>query len=143
MKNIFKTLLAVITGAVLLHSCKKDEHQVVFDGGSSPVLSASASSIPLSFVNSANRAVLLNWTNPDYNFNTGLSSQDVTYTLEIDTTGANFTNPKKQQVTIANDLSIDLTQGTLNDYLLNQLELKPAMAHQIEMRIVSSIGGVE
>lgn len=143
MKNIFKTLLVIVTGAALLYSCKKDENQVLYEGGTAPVLSASTSTIPLAFVNSAARAVLLQWSNPDYNFNTGLSSQDVTYTLEIDTTGANFTNPKKQQVTIANDLSLDLTQGTLNDYLLNQLELKPAVPHQIEMRIVSTIGGTE
>ncbi|HRD58594.1 MAG TPA: SusE domain-containing protein [Ferruginibacter sp.] len=143
MKNILKTLLVLVTGAAMLYSCKKDENQVLFQGGTAPVLSASTASISLGFITQTDRAVLLNWTNPDYNFNTGISSQDVSYTFEIDTVGANFTNPKKQQVTIANNLSFDLTQGQLNDYLLNQLELKPAMPHQIEMRIISSIGGVE
>jgi len=143
MKHIFKTLLVLVTGAALFYSCKKDENQVLFQGGTEPVLTASSNSITLGFATQSDRAVLLNWTNPDYSFNTGLSSQDVTYTLEIDTVGANFTNPKKQQVTIANNLSLDLTQGVLNDYLLNQLELKPAMQHQIEMRLISSIGGTE
>jgi len=125
MKNILKTLLVLVTGAAMLYSCKKDENQVLFQGGTAPVLSASTASISLGFITQTDRAVLLNWTNPDYNFNTGISSQDVSYTFEIDTVGANFTNPKKQQVTIANNLSFDLTQGQLNDYLLNQLELKP------------------
>lgn len=143
MKNIFKTVMVLFMGAALLYSCKKDENQVIYEGGTEPVLSASTSNINLAFLTSADRAVLLNWTNPDYHFTTGLSSQNVSYMLEIDTVGANFTNPKKQQVTIANELSLDLTQGQLNDYLLNQLELKTGMSHQIEMRIIASIGGVE
>ena len=143
MKNIFKTLLVLLTSTVLLYSCDKDENQVLFNGGTNPVLTASTSTIPLGFLTSGDRAVKFSWTNPDYQFNTGLSSQDVTYTLEIDTVGANFTNPKKQQVTVANNLSLDLTQGVLNDYLLNQLELRPGIPHQIEVRVSSNLAGAE
>lgn len=139
MKNIFKTLLLLVTGATLLNACKKDDNQVIFKGGTNPVLTASSSTIPLSFANSAQRALVLNWTNPDYQFSTGLSSQDVTYKIEIDTVGANFTNPKKQQVSIANNLTVDWTQGQFNDFLLNQLELKPNMPHQVEIRVISSL----
>lgn len=139
MKNIFKTLLLLVTGATLLYACKKDENQVVFEGGTEPVLTASSTTLPLSFVNQALNAVTLSWTNPDYKFNTGLSSQDVTYTIQIDTVGANFTNPKKQTVTVANDLSKAFTQGEFNDYLLNQLELKPGQPHNIEIRVISTL----
>lgn len=145
MKNILRSFAALLLGSALLVSCKKDDNQVVYQGGTEPVLSSTVAgnTIPLSFVNSDNPAITLSWTNPDYNFNTGVSSQDVTYTVEIDTVGASFTNPKKQQVTVANDLSLALTQGKLNDYLLNQLELRPAMAHQIEIRVSSAIGTSE
>lgn len=139
MKNIFKTLLLLVTGATLLYACKKDENQVVFEGGTEPVLTASSTTLPLSFINQAQNAVTLSWTNPDYKFNTGLSSQDVTYTIQIDTVGANFTNPKKQTVTIANDLSKTFTQGEFNDFLLNQLELRPGQPHNIEIRLISTL----
>lgn len=138
MKNIIKSIVFLLM-ALSLFSCKKDESQVVYEGGTAPLLTASATTIPLSFINKDQTAITLNWTNPDYKFNTGVSSQDVTYTIEIDTTGANFTNPQKQTITIAKDLSKTFTQGELNGYLLNQLLLKPDVSHQIEMRISASL----
>jgi hypothetical protein len=65
----------------------------------------------------------------------------VSYTIEIDTTGANFTNPKRQTLVVSKDLSISFTQSQFNDYLLNQLILKPGMAHNIEIRVTSSLTG--
>ena len=64
----------------------------------------------------------------------------MTYQLEIDTTGADFTNPQRKILTISNDLSLTLTQHDLNDYLLNQLQLTPAAPHNIEFRVRSTIG---
>ncbi len=138
MRNIIKSLLFLLVAASFF-SCEKDENQVVFEGGTAPVLTASATTIPLSFVNKDLPAITLNWTNPDYRFNTGVSSQDVTYTLEIDTTGANFTSPLRQTLSIAKELSKTFTQGELNGYLLNQLLLTPSVSHQVEMRVVSSL----
>ena len=57
------------------------------------------------------------------------------YEIQLDTTGANFTNPKKKSISISKDLSYTFTQSELNDYLLNTLELKPAMEHNIEFRV--------
>jgi hypothetical protein len=138
MNNIFKTLIFLLLASSLF-SCKKDENQVMYKGGTPPVLTASASSIPLSFINKDQPAVTFNWSNPNYQFNTGLSSQDVTYTLEIDTTGANFTSPSKQTLTIAKDLTKAFTQGELNGYLLNQLVLVPDVNHQIEIRVTAAL----
>lgn len=139
MKNILKTLLVLITAATLLNACKKEENEVTFEGGTAPVLSASSTSLPLAFVNQDQTAITLNWTNPDYQFSTGLSSQNVTYTIEIDTVGANFTNPNKQTIAVSNDLSRTFTQGQFNDYLLNQLQLRPAAPHNIEIRVISTL----
>lgn len=138
MKNIFKTSLVLMLVG-LFFSCKKDENQVVFQGGKAPVLTASTSNIPLSFINKDQQAITLKWTNPDYNFTTGLSSQDVNYLIEVDTVGANFTNPKKQSFTVAKDLSRSFTQNDFNDFLLNQLQLKPSVPHNIEIRVTSTL----
>lgn len=138
MNKLFKSLLFLVLG-LSLFSCKKDENQVVYQGGTAPVLSGSSTTIPLSYINKDLNAIKISWTNPNYQFNTGLSSQDVSYTLEIDTVGANFTNPQKQTLTISKDLSKTFTQGELNGYLLNQLLLKADVSHQIEMRVTSAL----
>jgi hypothetical protein len=123
-------------------SCEKDEHKIYFEGGTAPVLSSSVTgTIPMFFKEAAQEAVTLSWTNPDYKFTTGVSSQDVSYLLEIDTTGSNFTNPKRRTLSIKNGLSKTITQGELNDYLLNTLELKPEMPHAVEMRVTASLTG--
>lgn len=140
MKN---KLLTIISFVLLVFSwaCKKEENRIFFEEGTPPVLSASQTgNIPLSFANKDLVAVKLSWTNPDYKFTTGPSSQGVTYQVEIDTTGADFTNPQRKILSISNDLSLTLSQHDLNDYLLNQLQLTPAVPHGIEFRVRSTIG---
>lgn len=139
MKNIFNglclSLLLVAAG-----SCSKDENKIYSEGGTAPVLAANVStSIPLSFATQANEALKLTWTNPDYKFTTGVSSQTVLYQIEIDTTGANFTNPKRQTVSVSGGLERSFLQSELNDYLLNQLQLTADMPHNIEMRVKASL----
>jgi hypothetical protein len=139
MKQIAK-LFQILIPALLLWGCEKDENRIYFEGGTPPVLTSSVSgAVPLSFKDADKEAFRVSWTNPEYQFTTGVSSQDVTYLLEIDTTGSNFTNPKRRTLSIKNDLSKSFTHGELNDYLLNTLELQPDMPHAIEMRITASL----
>ena len=141
MKNNFLKSCILFFSLFLLSSCEKEENKIYYEGGTAPVLSSSRSgSIPLSFANKDQEALKLSWTNPDYQFTTGLSSQGVTYRFEIDTTGANFTNPQRKILTISNDLALSITHNDLNDYLLNQLQLKAGMSHNIEMKVTSGIG---
>ena len=141
MKNILKYLSSAFLLLVVLGSCKKDEHKVYYQGGTAPVLTSSVTgnTIPLSFLNKDQRAIMLSWTNPNYMFTTGVSSQDVSYQVEIDTAGSNFTFKDRKVITISNDLSLDISQNTFNDYLLNQLQLKPGMPHNIEIRVKSAL----
>ncbi|MBC7936740.1 MAG: SusE domain-containing protein [Rhizobacter sp.] len=139
MKKIVKLLALLAVGTTLLYSCKKDENQVVFEGGTPPSLTASANG-PLVF-NIAQKndpTVNFRWTNPDYKFNTGLSSQDVTYTLEIDTAGSNFSNAFRVQKAIANDQSYFPTVGELNTLLLSAGWLED-VPHNFEIRLKSSL----
>ena len=89
-----KLISSILFLSVLLcaiGSCKKDENKIFYEEGTAPALTASKTgSIPLSFATKDEEAVKLAWTNPDYKFTTGLSSQDVNYLIEIDTTGARF-----------------------------------------------------
>ena len=94
MKNNFLKLCISFSSLLLLWSCEKEENKIYYQGGTAPTLSASSTGpLVLTDANKNNTAVKFSWTNPDYKFTTGLSSQNVTYTLQVDTAGANFTNP--------------------------------------------------
>lgn len=138
MKRIAILLTAFL--GILLSACEKDENKVFFEGGEEPVLTSSASSISLNFANADQQLMKLNWTNPNYRFNTGVSSQDVNYVVEIDVVGANFQSPNKQSVSASQELSVTFTVGQFNDFLLNQLELQHSVPRDIEIRVVASLG---
>jgi len=140
MKNILKLLFGSLFLVAFLSSCKKDENKIYYEGGTAPVLTASSTSaMVLNIANRNNFAIKFDWTNPDYRFTTGISSQDVTYTLQFDTTGANFTNPKKFEKAISKDLTVSFTVGELNAAILNIMELVENMAHNMEIRVKSSL----
>ncbi len=139
MKNIVRLLFGTIFTAAVFLSCSKDENKNFYQGGTNPALTASSTSaMTLLLANKNNVAVTFSWTNPNYQFTSGISSQDVFYTLQIDTTNSNFTNPGKAEVAISKDLSYALTVGDLNTKLLamNLLENVP---HNVEFRLKATL----
>jgi starch-binding outer membrane protein SusE/F len=139
MKNIMKLTMGVVLLSTFIFSCKKEENQVLFEGGTAPVLTASTTAdMILIRPNAANLAVAFDWTNPNYKFNTGVSSQDVTYTLQIDTTGSNFTNRQMGEKVIAKDLAVRLTVADLNNLVLG-MNLVENIPHNLEIRIKSAL----
>ena len=120
-------------------SCKKDENQVYFQGGTAPVLAANKTGpITLAIANANAEAVTFNWTNPEYRFSTGISSHDVQYRLQVDTTGANFTNPNIQEVSIAKNLDYKLTVKELNT-MMTKMNLQDNVPHNMEFRLRASL----
>lgn len=142
MKKFLNKFLIVAAGFFLFSACKKDDSIETFKGGTPPSLSSSVTGdIPLAYASASENAITLNWTNPEYQFASGVSSQDVNYLIEIDTAGANFSNPARQQVSVSKDLALSVSQGQFNDWLLNQLVLTPGIVHTLEIRITSTISG--
>jgi len=143
MKSIISKLFFISAFAITLGSCAKDEVQQTFSGGTAPVLAASVSgTIPLNFATEDQAAVKFSWPNPNYQFANGISSQDVSYTMEIDKTGSNFAGATKVTVSIAKELSIAYTQKQFN-IVLSGLKLTVGTASSIDVRLISSINGVE
>lgn len=124
--------------ALCLWGCKKDETKLYFTGGTPPVLTSSAGA-DVSYANADQVALTLNWTNPNYTFTTGVSSLDVSYNIEIDTVGSDFSNPAKKVITVNKDLSFSFLASELNDIMLNQLSLQVSVPHTLEIRVVSSL----
>lgn len=142
MKFISKITLFFLLIASTLQSCKKDDNQVVFDGGTPPTITANkavGSVIPMAYANRENEAITFSWTNPRYTFTTGVSSQDVSYTLDIDTVGANFTSANRRQLSISKELTRAITQGELNDILLNNMLLTALRTYNLEVRVRSNL----
>jgi len=139
MKNLLKQVFLFAMIASVFTACKKDENIVTFLGGTNPVLTANkTTNIPLAFLTKDQEAVRFTWTNPEYQFNTGVSSQDVSYIMEIDTLGANFSSPNIKRLAISKELSVSFTQNQFNDFLLNQLVLSVNVTYNIEVRLISN-----
>ena len=137
MKN---RLLVILSFVMMLASCSKDENKIYYEGGTAPVLTASSTApLVLTSANANNPSLRFNWTNPNYQFTTGISSQDVNYVLQVDTTGANFTNPDKQEVAIAKELGVNFTVKELNT-VLSKMNLLENVPHNIEFRLKSTLG---
>ena len=138
MKNIFKLILGsfLLTG---LWSCEKEENRITYLGGTAPVLSTTATApIVLRKEDRDNVGLVLNWTNPNYRFTTGVSSQDVTYLLQVDTVGGNFASPNKQELAIAKDLGVRMTVKDINT-VLSKMELRAGVAYNMQMRVISRL----
>lgn len=141
MKNLIKILFGTIFTAVVILSCKKDENKVFFEGGTNPVLTVSSSAnLFLDSTKKNTTALTFNWTNPAYRFNTGISSQTVTYILQVDTTGSGFTNPSIQETSISANLTVSFTVKEVNTFL-NKLLMERDIPHNMEFRIKSTING--
>ena len=140
MKKILQHSLFAAALVLMVASCKKEETKIYYEGGTDPVLTADRSAITLSSLTKNDQAIALSWTNPNYSFTTGVSSQDVSYLLQIDKTGNGFTGATKQEVSISKELGINMSVNELNTYL-TKMELDPDVPHDIEMRIIASIKG--
>src|SRR5579863_3539978 len=131
-----KIMLTAAIGLLIFSACKKDEAKVYYEGGTAPVLTSTAvDTIPLPVTDTTALAVTFNWTNPNYQFSNGISSQNVTYYLQFDTVGANFTSPNMQTVSINSDLSQSFTVAGLNALLGNGLQLSFGQPHNIQVRV--------
>jgi hypothetical protein len=138
-----KLLFLIVPSLLLIiASCKKEINKIYYEGGTPPNLTASTSNVVLEPGLEANTAITFNWTNPDYMFTTGISSQDVTYTLEMDTLGANFGSSIKYTTVVSKDLSLTYTVGQLNSILGNSmlLQLSPRRNYTLQVRVIASIG---
>ena len=127
---------------LLLQGCEKQENRIFYNGGTQPKLTASTNAVnlqpPPADVNA--RAIRFDWTNPNYQFTTGVSSHDVNYLLEIDTAGANFNSKAKFATTVARDLTKSYTVDELNAILGNTMSLVFGRRYTLEARVISSLG---
>ncbi len=145
MKKILTGSLFLLACIFIFTACEKDDNQVKFENGTAPTLSANvADSIALSKDNKDKEAITFNWTNPSYKFNTGSSSQDVAYTVQMRVKG---TTTWTNTATVTKANSITVNQGVFNDYLIKQvaeggLNLPFDVVVSIDVRVASYLGAL-
>jgi starch-binding outer membrane protein SusE/F len=139
--RIFKNIIFLFIVLAIVSSCEKEDNRAQFEGGTPPSLTGSRAIVRLTPATENEVAIVFNWTNPNYRFNTGTSSQDVSYSLEIDTMGANFNSPNKYVLSVSKDLSKTFTESELNNVLGNSMLLPVGRQYNLQARVVASIGG--
>lgn len=131
---------ALLAALLLFTACKKDEAKIYYTNGTAPVLSSSIANndtISLSAADSLSTAIAFSWTNPNYSFSNGISSLNVTYYLEIDTAGANFSSKNMQTIAITSALDTAFTVTHFNAIIGNGLQVSFGQPHNVQVRIVS------
>ncbi len=124
---------------LFLSSCDKVENRVTFLGGTNPQLTASSTSdLVLTKATENYSSLQFQWTNPNYLFSNGVNTEDVNYLLEIDTTGSNFSNPKRAAIGFTKDVNTSFTVKALNT-ALSTLELPDYTPHDFEFRVKATL----
>ena len=144
MKKFLISILVLIVFAGAFTSCKKETNNIYYKGGTPPVFSivnhySQNDTLILSQKDSALPCLDLLWTNPNYMFSTGVSSQNVTYILEIDSSGANFSSNKKDAFSVSNNVSAAITVKDLNTYVSNLNLQDTSIAQKLDVRIVATL----
>lgn len=111
MKNSFNLFLIAAT-LFCFAACDKTGDLPLYQKGSNPVLTASATAIASAPADSNNTALTLNWTFPK----SAADSATTKYVIDIDSSGRNFSKRVSKVVTGA--LSTTFTAKELNNILL-------------------------
>jgi hypothetical protein len=112
MRSIISFLLIVAGITVVLIACNKVAGLPHYGNGVAPVLSASATTIAPQPADSNNTALTLSWTYPNH----ATDSNNIKYTIEIDSSGRNFSNEVTKIV--MGTLGTSFTAKELNNILL-------------------------
>ena len=112
MRSILSFLLLVAGITVVAIACNKVGVLPHYASGIAPVLSASATTVASPPADSNKTALTLNWTYPNH----ATDSNNIKYTIEIDSTGRNFS--KESTRVVMGALGTSFTAKELNNILL-------------------------
>jgi starch-binding outer membrane protein SusE/F len=112
MRSIFNLILLITGTGMLLTACNKVGDLPYYGNGTAPTLSASVTTVAPAPTDSLKQVLTLSWTSPKY----ATSGKNMKYTIEIDSTGKNFSKPGV--IVVDSSLSRAILAKELNDILL-------------------------
>ncbi|WP_428330727.1 SusE domain-containing protein [Mucilaginibacter sp.] len=135
MKKLLTRLLTLSSiGLLMLTACKKDGALVTSNGGKAGTLVVSSNTIVLdkTKLNDTSTVIHFNISKANYGYSAGVTS-----TLQIDSMGDNWKNPK----TVILGANVFAQKYTTNDFnaLMLSLHLTPNQAGQVQVRVSQAI----
>lgn len=130
------SIYILIISVLALYACDKDETRAVVSADAvKPALTTSTSEISIEVTSdNLDEVLLFEWSESDYGVST-----EVSYVLEADTAGNDFSGAVTIGETTSDTLEVTFTN--LNDVLLNDLEMTPNTQATIDFRLISTISG--
>jgi len=136
--KVFKSIMIGLLIGVAFASCQKEDPKITFLGGTTPVLTVSSTdTLTLLKTGAASQALQFQWTNPNYQFSNGVNTQDVYYTLQIDSL-ADFSSSVMSSFIFVGSVNHTFTVKELNTDL-GQLQLPDGVFHKFYFRIIASM----
>ena len=136
MKSWLNSLVLVTLVSATILSCKKAEFKEIYSGGTAPVLTSNVNTLDMHSSDSSATVIKFSWTDPNYKF-TSSSSLNVTYVLQIDSSGKNFTNP--QAITSVNIKEKSFTGKNFNALLFNLGLTDSLKNYSIDVRVKAAL----
>ncbi|NID11041.1 SusE domain-containing protein [Fibrivirga algicola] len=133
MKSLLKRFVVAASALLVFAACQKEEEKLILDFSAVPVVSVSAPSVVLVKENADKDALTISWPKPNYGYNAAAN-----YTIMIDKKGGDFS--KAASMNVGTGLSKTFKGAELNSLLLG-LGLTPATAADIDVKVMSALGG--
>lgn len=132
MKSIIKKHFVVVSLVVFgFMACTKMTTNAYFKNGQTPTLNASTKTIAATPADSLKNVLVLTWTNPKY----ATDSATELYTIEIDSSGRNFT--RAVSIPVSGALGDSLTAKQINTIALG-FGFAYNTAYNMDVRVISS-----
>jgi len=132
MKKIKKFLPLLVLVAILFTACDKADDLPFYPSATASVLNASGTDLAPARVDSNETILTLSWTRATHAIS---DTNTIKYTIDIDSTGKNFSNPLTKVV--SGSLSTSFMAKELNNYLLNK-GYEPGVLVSLDVRLTSS-----
>ncbi len=135
-----KTYLLFALMLLGVSACDKEGDKVKFLGASSDIVLSvsSASDLVLTQPQASFSSLQFQWTNPTFKFSNGENTQDITYTLQIDKDGGDFTGSKVGSIEYKSALAVTFNVRSLNTALA-AVELPDGPLNSFQFRIKASL----
>ncbi|WP_375445363.1 SusE domain-containing protein [uncultured Fibrella sp.] len=133
MKSLLKSFLVAASALLAFTACQKEEERLLLDFSAVPVVSVSAPTVVLTKDNADKDALTISWPKPNYGYNAAAN-----YTIMIDKKGGDFS--KAATFPVGTGLSKTFKASELNSLLLG-LGLTPATAGDVDVKVMSALGG--
>jgi hypothetical protein len=134
MKKKMKSISILLLAFLVMMGCEKDETKAVLnpDATAPQITKVEEGYVGVITEETTTDTLVFEWSQADYGVST-----EVSYVLELDSAGRNFSAPIVLATTSLD--SVGLIVGDINAKLIDQLKVTPNVASSLELRVRASV----